>query len=106
MLGGSYTTGCSVCVSSTVVAIPAPSIQHCFFSVSAVMAQKIISNRVVEQYCEHGTERMITMKKQIAELLEEDHHDGIRIDMEDKKMFFRLKDYWMEFTDIWKVAGD
>ena len=69
------------------------------------MAKKIISNRVAEQYCEHWMERMIIMKKQITELLQKDHYDGIRIDMEDKKMFFRLRDYWMEFTDIWKVAG-
>ena len=65
------------------------------------MAKKIISTRVAGQYFEHWTERMITMKKQIAELLQEDHYDGIRIDMEDKKMFFRLRDYWMELTDIW-----
>ena len=69
------------------------------------MAKKIISNRVAEQYCEHWTERIKTMEKQIAELLEEDHHDGLRIAMADKKMFFTLRDYWMEFTDIWEPGS-
>ena len=44
------------------------------------------------------------MEKQIAELLE-DHHDGLRIAMADKKMFFTLRDYWMEFTDIWEPGS-
>ena len=44
------------------------------------------------------------MEKQITELLEEDQFDGFTIAMEDKKMFFTLRDYWMEFTDMWEVA--
>ena len=69
------------------------------------MAKKLISNRVADQYCKHWKKRMITMKKQITELLEEDHHDDIRIEMSDKRMFFILRDYWMEFTDIWEPGS-
>ena len=64
------------------------------------MAKKLIANRVAEEYCKHWKERLITMNKQIAELVEEGHHDDIRIEMSDKKLYFILREYWMELTDI------
>ena len=45
------------------------------------------------------------MNKQIAELVEEGHHDDIRIEMSDKKMYFILREYWMELTDIWEPGS-
>ena len=42
------------------------------------------------------------MEEQIAELVEEGYHDDIRIEMSDKKMYFILREYWLDFTDIWE----
>ena len=42
------------------------------------------------------------MEKQIAKLVEEGYHDNIWIEMSDKKLYFILREYWLEFTDIWE----
>ena len=67
---------------------------------TVVMAKKAIAKKLIKEYCEHWEKRMKWIGKQICELVEERFHEDIPIKMTDKKLYFVLREYWQEFTDI------
>ena len=94
--------GCSVTQSTT-------SVRHSSMLSSdtirtVVMAKKAIAKKLIKEYCEHWEKRMELIGKQIGELVEEGFHEDIPIKMTDKKLYFVLREYWQEFTEIWWPA--